>query len=51
MTASQKRGGFKRRTKRIHELTTRETVAAIANRTREIKRLREHLKNLKKKSR
>jgi len=41
------RGGFKSRTKTKNKLTMRETIAAIANREREIKRLRKHLETLK----
>jgi hypothetical protein len=44
---SRGRGGYKGYTKKINELKIRVTVAAIANRAREIKRLEKHLAKLK----
>ena len=49
MRKTTKRGGFKRDTKTRYELNMRETVAAIAVRERELKRLRKHLAELKAK--
>jgi transcriptional regulator with XRE-family HTH domain len=47
MRKRTRKGGFKRDSKTRHDLTMRETVAAIAVRERELKRLRAHLAKLK----